>query len=1119
MQRFFLFILCFVVSFSFAQQVKTQKDILNFPNTDLVKDFNLKVKGNIKPITVVKSTFIDIGFGFENKNFNYLKKDYSTRTLTFEGNKLISNSNKFQNAFGKPNVFYFYYSYDDKGVLKSSTSKSSNAGKLDKNDEINEYRFYSNGLIKENVFKGLGKVETLQYSYKNNSLSYTFPNGNTTYHLTNGLITKEVTFNKSANKTFTENYSYNDQGFLVAQQGETNKYTFQLNANNLIEKEIRNNYTSHYKYVYDKYGNWIIAYTLSKGSKGLYGSRFNFYLREIKYSNGETTGGKTPESPNIKVALLKARQSLYDELILGKKSYVAKKVRNVDLGFPMHEIEEDYNLKIAKGNIIPVKLNKKQYDQREKFRSNEIMTELKLESVTEFDPKLKKVKTSQITRKAKTTKYYYNYDDQGRLIKYWTDNGLYGNRFENYSYEGNGNFLRAISFKENGPAVKEIYKKTEYGYQINGQINDKIYTENNLIKKKVSGYNKTSPSESFYTHNDQGNVIKLESKYYTTIKKYNAQGDLEFSKETRKSDGSYTAHTYAYKYDKYGNWIIQVRLLDMSMAKGIPSFPNPTLRQITYSNGKVTGTTDITKVEKDLISLRKKVKAAESNTTSSTGVATWKKAKEDNFYFYIDNKPVQKAQLGYMGDHILAFNQDNNQLYKLENVKNAKINTTYNAQKINVKTAHGYWFKKTNGSVVVFKNNGVVIQKSNLYKYAPNGIDVFYQGEGDTKKVVLQNYKSAKVFTVYPAIDFNTYDTGENTTTNTVAKRSGTCLRGDCDNGYGEFKYASSGKIAKGFYTNGQPNGVILIESANIKDAVFSSYVNSFDKNDAFTYEFDGKNTVYFYDKNLTKGFANDSKKKETYKLIFKNRKVVSKQLLKYNGETGCMLGNCTNGIGVYKYSNGAFYFGTFSNGKRSGFGKIDFSNGTYYIGEFSNGDYNGLGSYTWSEHNFYMGEYKNGKYHGKGVMYYDKTRYDAGTWANGKFQGKVTSTSNSSSTSTSNSNNSTSGFNTFSTTEKSSISACNNDAKCVANYFHELHKKNKSTLSSSELNKKMTNYFHSLYSMNPKLAYNICFKLNTDTFNTIKIKTLPQNVQADLKARAQKLTDGYQKHLKKQGY
>ena len=456
MKRFTILFLLFTVVAN-AQQVKTQKDIIQVPNTHLIKDFNLKTKGNIRPTKVIKSTFTDIGFGFENKNFNYLKKDYSIRTLTFEGNLLKSNINEFNNAFGKPNSFLFYYEHDSKGILKSSTSKSSNAGKLDEGEEKNEYSFYNNGLIKESKF--IGKTNNIQkYAYNNNKLSYNFSNGTTTYHLTNGLVTKSVTFNKSANQNYMITFKYNSNGFLVDEDRGNYKYTFELNASNLVEKEIQKAYTKYFKYVYDKYGNWIIAYTLSKtdGSKGLHGSRFNFYIRQLTYSNGDVTGARTPDDSNIKPALLKVRQQLYDELINNKKAYVAKKIRNIDLEFPLHEIEEDYGLKI-KGNIVPVQLNKKQYDASTKRGSTALVHEVKIESSQTFDKNLRKVKVSKVTMRGTTTTYNFQYDSQGRLKKYWSVGGRYGDTYENYSYQNNGNFTKNKSFKEGDQSIKSTF--------------------------------------------------------------------------------------------------------------------------------------------------------------------------------------------------------------------------------------------------------------------------------------------------------------------------------------------------------------------------------------------------------------------------------------------------------------------------------------------------------------------------------------------------------------------------------------------------------------------------------------------------------------------------------------
>ena len=49
---------------------------------------------------------------------------------------------------------------------------------------------------------------------------------------------------------------------------------------------------------------------------------------------------------------------------------------------------------------------------------------------------------------------------------------------------------------------------------------------------------------------------------------------------------------------------------------------------------------------------------------------------------------------------------------------------------------------------------------------------------------------------------------------------------------------------------------------------------------------------------------------------------------------TGCIEGNCYNGIGKYRYSNGDVYEGGFKEKKKNGYGKYNFSNGDKYRGE-----------------------------------------------------------------------------------------------------------------------------------------------------------------------------------------
>tara|TARA_R110001632_G_scaffold6324_1_gene25676 strand:+ start:12248 stop:16060 length:3813 start_codon:yes stop_codon:yes gene_type:complete len=1267
----FLILLIICTSSSWSQEVKTQKEILQLQNTDLVKDFNLKTKGNIKPVMVNKSTYNDVGFGFVDKKFSYAKKDYSQKILTFKETKLTSYNSQFHYNFGTTNGFDFKYFYDEKGNLKEMTSKSSSSNYISKTS----YTYSSNNKIKKINETGTyadGKKydKITNYIYKGNLISYDFENGSKTIHLKNNLVTKQVTFNKSANKTYTDSYQYNSNGFLTYEDKGTSKYTYTFNNKNLLKTVISKNHTSHYKYVYDKYGNWIVAYQLAisekdysgnKISPHLYGSRFAFHVREIKYSNGDVTGSVIPENPKTKNEIIRIRTELYDNLVeenisyrkTAKSSYLFKmngqqEAKNTASGFmdrsllvfhkptkqlficegfgdkeegkdfpakkididtkngywyrtpkgiihvfkadgtyiekfkvfkyatngidavlqendnstkillenykntashkvypvkllgstvktrvvkkglqkdvfslPKTNIVEDYNLKIGKGSIIPKQIDEKQFDQRTKRGTTEIATMLERTKAWYFDTKNKRITSNSIIYRDQKTTIKYIYDSKGNLLMHNYNSPTF-KYTDTFTYDDDGTFRYVRIYDGDSNSSRHTFKKTDYGYMTIGITNIKYYLKNNLVQKSIANYNRSEPSEDTFTYNNLNQKVKDDSSFATIEYVYNSSGDIETYIESSKHTNTVTTRNHVYKYDKYGNWIISLSLINLSYAKGISSFPNPKLRKITYSNGEVTGTTDIDKVKNELIALRKRVRSLITNTNNQ--VATWKKTNKDNFHFYIGNKTVSKAKNSFMGSHLLFLSLDNNQLYILENFDSSPINKTLSVKKITIDITNGYWFKKPNGAVVVHTGSGEYIKKSKLFAYARNQIDVLYQGENQSKKVVLENYKNAKVHKVYPVINYDSYDENKIVNNNPKKKESpGKCVKGNCENGYGEYEFENGFK-ADGFFENGKPNGPMHLNDKAKNESRFSTYKGSYENSVGMTYRYYKNRYTDIIDHEKQIGVTNDATEKRTYKLNFKNGKAVSKtEMTGHNINSGCIIGNCTSGSGVYIYNNGAMYFGTFQNGKRHGFGKLDFKGGNLYVGEFQNGNYHGLGTYVWSEYNYYMGEYQNGKYHGKGVMYYNKDRYDAGNWENGKLTTKtnIYNKTNVYNNTTINdyTKKNTTGFNSFSSSERNTIQECNGDAKCVGSYFNSLYESNEKSLSKDQLEQKMTDYYHSLYNMDSKLAYDAIFKMKISTMKSVQIKKLPQVIQDDLKNRATKLNNAYKKDLKKKGY
>ncbi|MDC9721842.1 MAG: hypothetical protein PSN34_03600 [Urechidicola sp.] len=109
--------------------------------------------------------------------------------------------------------------------------------------------------------------------------------------------------------------------------------------------------------------------------------------------------------------------------------------------------------------------------------------------------------------------------------------------------------------------------------------------------------------------------------------------------------------------------------------------------------------------------------------------------------------------------------------------------------------------------------------------------------------------------------------------------------------------------------------------------------------------------------------------------------------------KTGCISGNCQNGFGNYKDTEGFTYIGTFKNGmyngactwydknerllyegnvvegKLQGLGTLYSENGDVFEGEFNNNKMDGYGRYTFANGDVYDGDFKNGFRNGSGML------------------------------------------------------------------------------------------------------------------------------------------------------
>ena len=106
-----------------------------------------------------------------------------------------------------------------------------------------------------------------------------------------------------------------------------------------------------------------------------------------------------------------------------------------------------------------------------------------------------------------------------------------------------------------------------------------------------------------------------------------------------------------------------------------------------------------------------------------------------------------------------------------------------------------------------------------------------------------------------------------------------------------------------------------------------------------------------------------------------------------------CTEGNCENGQGTYKYSNGAKYKGQWKNNRLDGQGTLTYLDGSKYVGQWKNNQRHGQGTYIYPDRSKYIGQHKDGRRHGQGTYIYPSGSKYVGQFKDSHLNGQGTLT------------------------------------------------------------------------------------------------------------------------------
>lgn len=344
-----------------------------------------------------------------------------------------------------------------------------------------------------------------------------------------------------------------------------------------------------------------------------------------------------------------------------------------------------------------------------------------------------------------------------------------------------------------------------------------------------------------------------------------------------------------------------------------------------------------------------------------------------SFAHYVNDEYLSDSFVNINGSYVYYVGEQD-ATYYLKDIRNYNNWGAQTSIELPYSEDNIYWYRDVDKGQYGVINKGKTIDYDRASP-EKDGNDLIVKIDG-VKTYVLPGYYNMASWVFKPVKMYN--DSSSSSTSETIG-----CVKGNCNDGWGKYQYDNG--HYDGFWKNGLKHGYGLYKWPGT-----GKYIGSWnnDKMEGYgVYIADNKdNIIGNYKDGQLNGLGVTVTNNEWQQGWFSGGNLSQNYDFVSTGKSdGCTAGDCQNGYGRFKWSNGDQYTGFFKNGNLHQ-GSYTFSNGDKYSGMFnSSNQFHGTGRFFFKSGAYYGGNWTNGKYDGRGYYHDEDLKQQIGVWSNGQ--------------------------------------------------------------------------------------------------------------------------------------